>query len=42
MYIEKMPKKVNKVFARQPSYPGGGRSRPLEPPRPPGPSSYFG
>jgi len=38
----KMPKKVNKVFARQPLYLGGGRSRPPEPPRPLGPSSYFG
>jgi hypothetical protein len=37
-----MPKEVNKVFVRQPSCPGGGGSRPLEPPRLPRPSSYFG
>jgi hypothetical protein len=37
-----MPKEVNKVFAKQPSYLGGGGSRPLEPPRLPRPSGYFG
>jgi hypothetical protein len=36
-----MPKELNKTFTRQPSYPGGGGSRPLEPPRPLGPSCYF-
>jgi hypothetical protein len=37
-----MPKELNKVFAKQPSYPGGRRSRPLKPPRLLRPSSYFG
>jgi hypothetical protein len=37
-----IPKNVNKVFAKQPSCPGGGGSRPLKPPRPLGLSSYFG
>ncbi len=36
-----MPKEVNKVFARQPSYPWGGGSRPTKPPRPLGSLDYL-
>jgi hypothetical protein len=36
-----MPKKLNKVFVKQPSYPRGGGSRPPQPPRPSGPLGYF-
>ncbi len=37
-----MPKELNKVFARQPSYLGGRGSRPPEPLRLPRPLGYFG
>jgi hypothetical protein len=38
----KMPKELNKVFVKQPSYPRGGSSRPPKPPRPLRPLGYFG
>ncbi len=37
-----MPKEVNRIFGSQPLDLGGGRSSPLGPPRPLGPSRYFG